>query len=1519
MRKFCPPLLVSLLLLLGIIACALIPPAAVTPSPLPSETTAAALEASPTAMTPALPTATATPESEIPRLIKTLNFGLPAGNGYGPQLLALDSTHHRLYTFNQGLGAYSQSNTISIFDLQTQKFTGLIDLSNPKQGYPYTPMELQYDPYRSRLYAIWGDYNSEKNNSKLTIIDPKSGAIIKSIQDVEAVAVAPDRLFLVNDERLWAIDSRSFKELASREMEARLFNDIFVYNKELDRIYLGRGKPWEILAFDAETLESGPSGYAIQGDLLNAVIDPADGNLYLAVNEEGKTTLRRLDKELKPPAEAHEVNLQDSYGDFPMVVDDDSRSLYLGDGLYNDYRLLRFSLPDLQPQGGVPIPYRPDDLIRDPDTGLVYDAHSSDNGYLLAIEPGKGIRQTIPSALEAHDALADPDNNRLYVMDSGGVLHVLDLQDYKEQVSLQTAYSSLKSYEEGSGQLALDNSKQRLYISGKQPEVIDTVRLTITARLDTPGQLTPEPGGERLFLTPPCRCHMEECNILVLDAETFTGTQRLFGKSPEILSAPCPVSTALDDKNKLLYANMDNGVPGSNSGRYTTVFDVRDTPRQLFTEYEISQGKPALDSKNGRAFVPHVRIEEMSIKRLGLQSGTITRTLELGGAYGQLAYDEGRERLYVFRPPSVQVFDGDLDLLAEASFAGFFDYLTYDPQNRRLYAAGWNGELYVMSAGSGELVPPSVSSEELSSLVPRMVTAPDGTLFRARGTQLARSGDGGKTWQTIGRGLPSRFISALVISPDYGNDHTLLAGQAGPYGAGGLFRSTDGGDSWQPAARGLTDLVILEIAISPAFAHDATIYVATREGGVFRSQDRGDSWQGLTGSAFNAPGDTCQPRLAISPVYGQDSTVFISTCRLLISHDGGNAWSDTGLSGGKIYFSPDYARDRLVLLDGLWRSEDSGQTWQPSAAGLGPSLFSPITLLFSPDYAKEQTIYIVLEAPFDSPLTLQRSTDAGKTWQAPTSGLPEGFRVNSAALAADGKLVLQAEDGRQISVTPGSLQWGPTPFDISQTDILAFTAGSSGELYAMNNGLGLAVSRNEGRNWETLPYPARTNDSHAPYLAPAGSTLFAAVHTAIMRSDDGGAHWIYLDGVPMGFRVASLAASPDFAKDGILLAGGDDQRRRLIRSVDGGRTWQKVFEGSTVPESSAINQIAFSPHFAEDGLIVAWLQDGGLLRSTDRGLSWQLVNNANATEYGSSLSFSPDGKRLILAALYGHLYVSDDNGDHWSDWGERLPGIPGWNAAFLQVDEKLMLLAIDSGIYRSADGGDTWQESSAGLPVNQDSGKAEAVRDLAMSGGRLFAALRIGGIYVSDDQGRSWRNTSGETLAAPSPTAEPTALSTQAEADEITCSAPPAQFAGLWENRRSALGCPVVSPEKYQTTMVVQEFEGGAMFWRKDKSLIYVLPEGEAPLAFKDTWDSAMPAYACPQSAPSQTPPTPKSGFGLVWCREPAVRSALGAALTEEKAFDAPLQDFSDGVIFRNEKGATYILAFIGGQWEKLE
>lgn len=155
-----------------------------------------------------------------------------------------------------------------------------------------------------------------------------------------------------------------------------------------------------------------------------------------------------------------------------------------------------------------------------------------------------------------------------------------------------------------------------------------------------------------------------------------------------------------------------------------------------------------------------------------------------------------------------------------------------------------------------------------------------------------RSRDQGRTWQSIGSGLSSRDIHALVVMPAQGgqprrllaatNNDLNLSDDDGatwrplhidqampwsycrtlvqPYGrpeeillgngdrppgwAGVIGRSLDGGRSWQLAAMpGRANSTIWNFAVHPA--DPRMIYASSVSGQVYRSLDGGASWQRL--------------------------------------------------------------------------------------------------------------------------------------------------------------------------------------------------------------------------------------------------------------------------------------------------------------------------------------------------------------------------------------------------------------------------------------------------------------------------------------------------------------------------------------------------------------------------------------------------------------------------------------------------------------------------------------------------
>ena len=708
-------------------------------------------------------------EPDIPAVVDSLYFGVPAGNGDRPWRLALDSARRRLYTLNEGLAQTRQGNTISVIDLTTNQIVDLLALNNmpEPQTYPPSPLDLQLDPYRPRLYALSGDRYGDAPAPSLTIIDTDNLAIVATIPGVQAFAVGPERLYLAFQQRLWAVEAESLVEVAAQELEFRQFNSPLRLNLETNRLYLGRGQPWSVDIFAADTLAPVRSA-AVNGDLAELALDAASQRLLTISGDTSTASLSALDLDGRPLADPAPVALQSYLYSVPPLASTGS-TLYLVDST-PDYRyeLELIDQADLTVRRRLPLVTRPNDLLIDPDTGLLYATYSSPDSYVLVLDPATGVSRSIFTALTVVDALADPESDRLYVLDNSGTLQIVSLSDYRPIDRLETGHRTTFNTFGYAGQLSLDPGRQRLYLSGEPVRMVDTAALAVTSYPDLIGQLTPDPTGNRLYLTPPCNCRTNQCNTFILSANTMTGTQAIFPPQDPFI-APCVVRTDLDEKQQLLYATISNGVPGSNSGNYFAVFDVQvaGLPRAVYTDSLISYGGFALDRAQGRAFVPRYRIGGSWLHRFDAVGRTITPTIELVGAQGRLTYDPTYDRLYAVNDGSLQVFDGDLALLAEITLPGQFEPATFDPAGRRLYLADELGQLLVVATHGGQLEPPPpppLASTDLYYL-PTLLVAPDNSYFWVKDGRLYRSQNQGQSWQLLGRGLPGRPVSAFEVAP----------------------------------------------------------------------------------------------------------------------------------------------------------------------------------------------------------------------------------------------------------------------------------------------------------------------------------------------------------------------------------------------------------------------------------------------------------------------------------------------------------------------------------------------------------------------------------------------------------------------------------------------------------------------------------------------------------------------------------------------------------------------------------
>ena len=106
------------------------------------------------------------------------------------------------------------------------------------------------------------------------------------------------------------------------------------------------------------------------------------------------------------------------------------------------------------------------------------------------------------------------------------------------------------------------------------------------------------------------------------------------------------------------------------------------------------------------------------------------------------------------------------------------------------------------------------------------------------------SADGGKTWHSIGDGLPTQVVGAIAYDVPL---HRILVGSGdNSFGGDGIsghgfFSSTNDGATWSTAS-GFPDLAVsFRVIVSPADATGNTVYAASSKG-LFRSTDGGTTF-----------------------------------------------------------------------------------------------------------------------------------------------------------------------------------------------------------------------------------------------------------------------------------------------------------------------------------------------------------------------------------------------------------------------------------------------------------------------------------------------------------------------------------------------------------------------------------------------------------------------------------------------------------------------------------------------------
>jgi photosystem II stability/assembly factor-like uncharacterized protein len=471
-----------------------------------------------------------------------------------------------------------------------------------------------------------------------------------------------------------------------------------------------------------------------------------------------------------------------------------------------------------------------------------------------------------------------------------------------------------------------------------------------------------------------------------------------------------------------------------------------------------------------------------------------------------------------------------------------------------------------------------------------------------------------------------------------------------------------------------------------AFGANGDHYVAT-EAGIYRSIDKCRTWSPIPPDG-NSPG-------SYYTVFAHPSGAVLASSGhgLYYSTDHGSSWKRSQ--------SVDNVQPRFVDATGrifgyvsnkgLRMSTDAGKTW---------SSFGKDTLSVTRMCVTRQGTWFISGSQ-----GMYRSGDAGLTWKY--FGLDDPDMENICEMK-DGTLFIRS--GLQLMSRPkeDGARWSVVPTPPNENVELLFIDRNNRII--MGSYSGIFVSTDRGATWR-LAAPLTHKWWNGWMTQDAAGKLYAGSYDTGLYSSDDASVWVQsIAGIKESWPILLCESH-----SGALFATAGEI---LYVSRDDGNSWSPI----------DVNNAGFATTGAVDShghiFLSGWY---GILRSTDDGLSWTLLNKLGTDEFKTL--HCTDDNVLIGAMNYGEMFESLDEGEHWIKVKSETDKYQ-WTWLVLMPDGSFVTNRYGK-ILRSRDKGYTWEETGS-MPENY--------RDLiagALNGSLLAATSK--GLFMSSNWGASWK------------------------------------------------------------------------------------------------------------------------------------------------------------------------------------
>lgn len=182
----------------------------------------------------------------------------------------------------------------------------------------------------------------------------------------------------------------------------------------------------------------------------------------------------------------------------------------------------------------------------------------------------------------------------------------------------------------------------------------------------------------------------------------------------------------------------------------------------------------------------------------------------------------------------------------------------------------------------------------------------------------------------------------------------------------------------------------------------------------------------------------------------------------------------------------------------------------------------------------------------------------------------------------------------------------------------------------------------------------------------------------------------------------------------------------IMKTQDKGSSWQIIYQSNQ--NETGVSAI----HFFDTQNGLAGTQGGNVMKTSDGGINWTSFDIDPTTNQGeiSSLQFY-DNDNGIALSQWGGVYRTTDGGTTWSSAATNIPGI-AYQVAYA---DSLNLFAVGNQqtIFKSADGGNNWSNNFSGpngWMINLGIHFADASNGLVTS--------EDGSLFVTNDGGETW-------------------------------------------------------------------------------------------------------------------------------------------------------------------------------------